>query len=88
MALYDDLIQTSIANRLVYLEDKETGGGVKGDFDGSVGGTWVRLDSDTGAGVVSYNDKEYFTKRIGFTSIPAGTSVELSFGDGIYYSKW
>jgi hypothetical protein len=86
MAL-SDLITLSNLNRLEDLERREKSNAVTGDFEGSVGGSWVRLDED-GAGIVSYNDKEYVTKRLGFTSIPAGTAVELSFGNGIYYSKW
>ena len=82
-----DLLALSDSNRLIDLESKEKSVVVSGDFTGSVGGTWVRLD-ENGAGIVLYNDKEYVTRRLGFTSIPAGTAVELSFGNGIYYSKW
>ena len=86
MAL-QDLLQLSNSNRFIDLDQKLGASGVSGDFTGSVGGTWVRLD-ENGAGIVQYNDKEYVTRRLGFTSIPAGTAVELSFGNGIYYSKW
>ena len=86
MAL-NDLLVLSNLNRIEDLERRERSRVVTGDFEGSVAGTWVRL-AENGAGIVSYNDKEYITKRIGFTSIPAGTPVELSFGNGIYYSKW
>ena len=82
-----DLLALSNANRFADLERREASSVVTGDFEGSVSGFWVRLD-ETGAGIVSYNDKEYVTKRLGFTSIPAGTAVELSFGNGAYYSKW
>ena len=82
-----DLLSLSTVNRFEDLERREKAGVVTGDFEGSVSGFWVRLD-ETGAGIVSYNDKEYVTKRLGFTSIPAGTAVELSFGNGAYYSKW
>ena len=82
-----DLLALSNLNRIEDLERRETSRVVTGDFEGSVAGSWVRLD-ETGAGIVRYNDKEYVTKRVGFTSIPAGTAVELSFGNGIYYSKW
>ena len=57
------------------------------DFKGSVTGYWVRLD-ESGAGVVSYNNKEYVTKPIGFVSIPSGLEVELSYANGVYYSKY
>ena len=87
MAL-QDLLALSSANRLVDLGRRESGQSIQGDFEGSVGATWVRLDDETGAGIVSYNDKEYVTQRVGFTSIPSGTAVELSFGNGVYFSKW
>ena len=86
MALFE-LLALSNANRIEDLDRRERSQVVTGDFEGSVAGSWVRLD-ETGAGIVSYNNKEYVTKRLGFTSIPAGTAVELSFGNGIYYSKW
>jgi hypothetical protein len=87
MSNLNDLINISNINRLADVESRERGAQIKGDFEGSVSGYWVRLD-ETGAGIVLYNDKEYKTKRVGFTSIPAGTAVELSFGNGIYYSNW
>jgi hypothetical protein len=86
MALGDLLVLSNI-NRVEDLERRELSQTITGDFEGSVAGSWVRLD-ENGAGIVNYNDKEYVTKRVGFTSIPAGTAVELSFGNGIYYSKW
>jgi hypothetical protein len=82
-----DLLSLSNLNRIEDLDRRETSRAITGDFEGSVGGSWVRLD-ENGAGIVSYNDKEYVTKRLGFTSIPSGTAVELSFGNGTYYSKW
>ena len=87
MSLLNDLIQTSSAERLVQLERREKGNVIEGDFDGSVTGYWVRLDS-SGAGIVSYRKKEYRTKPIGFTSLPSGVEVELSHANGIYYSKF
>ena len=86
MALFE-LLTLSNANRIEDLDRRERSQVVTGDFEGSVAGSWVRLDVN-GAGIVSYNNKEYVTKRLGFTSIPAGTAVELSFGNGVYYSKW
>ena len=82
----NDLLQLSTAERIAELERRDQPA-TTGDFVGSVNASWVRLD-ESGAGVVSYNDKEYYTKRIGFTSIPAGTDVELSYANGVYYSKW
>ena len=77
----------SVANRLAFLEDKAKDIVIKGDFEGSVTGYWSRL-GDSGEGVVSYNKKEYIAKPIGFVSLPAGTEVELSYANGIYYAKF
>ncbi len=83
----NDLTSLAESNRAQTLIDRLEGLDTRGDFAGSVTGTWIRLD-ESGAGVVAYNDKEYKTKRIGSSSIPKGTSVELTFAKGIYYSKW
>ncbi len=87
MDLINSLIQRSTAERLLDLERRERGSFIEGDFEGNVTGYWVKLD-ETGAGVVTYNKKQYITKPIGFTSLPAGTEVELSHANGIYYSKF
>jgi len=87
MNLLDSLIQRSNIDRTLELERIAEGTTIKGDFEGSVTGYWVRLDF-TGAGIVSYNKKQYVTKPIGFTSLPAGSEVELSHANGIYYSKF
>jgi hypothetical protein len=81
------LIQVSDANRIDTIQVRESGQLMAGDFEGSVTGIWIKLD-ESGAGIVAYGDKEYKTKRIGSASIPKGTSVELTFANGIYYSKW
>lgn len=87
MALVDDLMAISDAERIIDVERREKGFFVEGDFEGSVTGTWVRLD-ESGAGIVKFNNKEYVTETIGFVSVPKGTSVELSFADGTYFSKY
>ena len=87
MAFLDDLIAISDSERFADLERRDSGVSIKGDFEGSVTGHWVRLGQN-GEGVVSYNNKEYKTKPIGFTSIPKGTEVELSHANGMYYSKF
>ena len=74
-------------NRLADIEARESGQLYSGDFSGSVTGIWIKLD-ETGAGIVAYGDKEYKTSKIGAESIPKGTSVELTYANGIYYSKW
>lgn len=81
------LIQQSVANRLSDLEFRATDVTIVGDFTGSVTAFWVKL-GDNGEGVVSYNNKQYVTKPIGFVSAPAGTEVELSYANGVYYSKF
>jgi len=85
--ILDRLLNVSTANRLVDLEFRASDTTIQGDFVGSVTGKWVKLGS-RGEGVVSYNNKLYPTKPIGFVSIPAGTEVELSYANGIYYSKF
>ena len=76
-----------VANRLDRIEAELAGQNAGGDFAGSVTASWVEIDED-GAGFVEYNGKTYKTKRLGFTSIPTGTTVELSYARGIYYSTW
>lgn len=87
MALLDDVLQTNRINRVADLERIESPQAIKGDFEGSVTGKWVKLELN-GSGIVSYNNKLYITKPIGFTSIAAGAAVEMSHANGIYYSKW
>ena len=85
--LLSTLVQISNAERFAEIEKRTAGGPFVGDFSGSVTGHWVRL-GDMAEGIVMYNDKEYTTKPIGLTSIPAGTAVELTFASGTYYSKF
>lgn len=85
--LLEELLQTSLANRVVDLEARVSKVSIPGDFSGNVTGKWVELGSQ-GEGVVSYNNKRYLTKSLGFVSIPAGTEVELSYANGVYYSKF
>jgi len=87
MSIQDDLRAISTANRFVDLEFRASDTSIAGDFVGSVTGNWVIL-GESGEGIVSYNDKQYVTKPIGINSIPAGTEVELSFANGVYYSKF
>ena len=87
MNLINMLTEISDAERVVDVERREKGYIIEGDFEGSVTGYWVRLD-ESGAGIVTYNNKEYTTETVGFVSVPAGTVVELSFADGVYFSKY
>ena len=87
MSILNTLIEINDSERFSELEKRESGVTIKGDFEGSVTGHWVRLGQN-GEGVVLYNNKEYKTKPIGFTSIPKGIEVELSHANGMYYSKY
>jgi len=87
MALIDDLKEISIAERIADVERRDKGYLIEGDFEGSVTGYWVKLD-ESGAGIVTFNNKQYVTETIGFVSVPKGTAVELSFADGTYFSKY
>lgn len=85
--LADQLKDIGINNRISSLQSRAGGEVIKGDFTGSVTGVWERL-GNSGEGIVKYRSKSYVTSPIGFTSIPAGTEVELSYANGIYYSKF
>jgi hypothetical protein len=87
MALLDSLKQINLANRMAELEFRASDITIAGDFLGSVTGFWLKL-GDRGEGLVMYNNKTYITKPIGFASVPRGTEVELSYANGIYYSKF
>ena len=87
MALIDELKEISMAERIADVERRDKGYLIEGDFEGSVTGYWVKLD-ESGAGIVTFNNKEYVTETIGFVSVPKGTAVELSFADGTYFSKY
>lgn len=87
MSLKRKLVEISFSERMNKLEQLSKGVVIEGDFEGSVTGHWAKLDK-YGAGVVSYKNKQYATKPIGFTSLPAGSEVELSHANGIYYSKF
>jgi hypothetical protein len=87
MALVDVVRDVHAANRLAAVEDRSKKIIIKGDFEGTVTGSWVEI-AQNGAGIVSYNNKQYVTKPLGFTSIPAGHAVQLTYAKGIYYSEW
>lgn len=83
----NQLNQISMANRVADLDRQQNEPVIRGDFKGSVIGSWVKLD-ENGSGIVEYNKKQYKTRRTGFTSIPAGTKVVLTFAEGVYFSSW
>lgn len=84
--LLESLKELSAAARFVELERRAENSLISGDFEGSVTGYWLGIGS-MGEGLVRYKDKTYSTKRIGITSVPRNTEVELSYAKGIYYSK-
>lgn len=87
MSLLNTLLEANTAERLNELQDRTERVSIRGDFEGSVTGYWVRLEQN-GTGTVSYNNKQYATYPIGIMSLPAGAIVELSHADGIYFSKF
>lgn len=87
MDLLSNSMQVSRSNRVLSLENQRRGSYISGDFEGSVTATWVKIDT-FGEGIVSYRNKHYITKTIGFVSLPRGTRVKLSHSNGIYYSSF
>lgn len=87
MALFDSVKELQDSNRLYELERRADSFRIDGDFTGSVQGKWIRLDQ-SGAGIVRYKSKDYTVMTIGFVSLPSGTSVELSYAEGVYYAKF
>ena len=87
MDLLSKVMEASKSNRVLQLEREMEGSYIRGDFEGSVTATWVKV-GDVGEGIVSYRNKQYVTKPIGFVSLPRGTRVELSHSNGIYYSSF
>ena len=87
MSIVNTLVQLSVSERLVELERRSSDVTIAGDFVGSVTGSWVKL-GENGEGLVKYNNKQYVTSPIGFISIPGGSEVELSYANGVYYSKF
>ena len=81
------LMEMGQSNRMAMLGGLSFGHAVKGDFEGSVTASWVKLRED-GAGMCSYNGKVYATRPLGYVAIRAGQKVEMSFADGIYYSRF
>jgi hypothetical protein len=84
--LLESLLELSNSSRLVELERRERKEIITGDFEGNVTGYWEGI-GNMGQGLVRYRDKTYNTKRIGITSLPRNSEVELSFAKGIYFSK-
>lgn len=83
-----EVLATQIENRYQVMETQKRQGTVNaGDFDGAVQGKFLKWNTD-GAVIVEFNNKQYKTKPLGFTAIPRGSTVELTYVSGIYCSKW
>ena len=87
MSLVKNTIKNALTARVIELERREEGSAPLGDFQGSVTGYWAELDAN-GVGIVQHKAKNYKTRPIGFASLPKGTEVELTYADGVYYSKF
>ena len=87
MDLLKQTAEASLQARVIELERREEGAKPTGDFTGSVTGYWQKLSPD-GVGLVEHKGKTYKTRPIGFMSLPKGTEVELTFANGVYYSKF
>lgn len=86
MAALDSSIALFEAERQVFLE-RPKDVNASGDIEGSVKADWLRL-KNTGYGVVRYRDKKYVTIPLGSRSIARGTPVEMTFANGVYFTKW
>ncbi len=87
MNALNEAMQLHQARRMLEMERRSEGAEVRGDFQGSVKAAWVRLDQG-GAGIALYKGREYKVKSIGFTSLPKGSVVELSYAKGVYFASF
>ncbi len=87
MNILETVKDLQASNRIYELERRADNFRIEGDFEGSVQGKWIKVDQ-SGAGIVRYKGKDYTAISIGFVSVPRGTSVELSYADGVYYAKF
>ena len=87
MALIDEINERAAVERLATIEGRLSGTNPNADFDGSVAGFWVEIDS-TGLAVVEYKGKKYKAIRQGSTSLPAGSLVKLTYSNGVYFADW
>lgn len=87
MSIVTKITELAKANRIIAKEAAESGTNFAADFEGTVTGIWEGIDP-SGAGLVSYDGKTYKSVRLGITSLFAGSSVQLSYVKGVYYSNW
>lgn len=87
MNLLDKTLKSNLESRIIELERREEGARPSGEFKGSVTGYWQSLNH-MGVGLVEYKGRTFKTRPIGFMSLPKGTEVELTFANGVYYSKF
>ena len=81
------LMQLAEANKIVRDERFRDVDNSISDFEGTVQGTWEKLNND-GSGTVVYKGKQYRVIPEGRTSIAAGTKVGLTFRRGYYVADW
>jgi hypothetical protein len=87
MSALDMAMQEYRTRRMIEMERRSEGAEVRGDFVGSVKAAWVRLDQG-GAGIALYKGREYKTRTVGFSSLPKGSVVELSYAKGVYFASF
>jgi hypothetical protein len=80
-----NLSAVQAANRMIELERRESPEPIQGTITGTVAASWIKLGED-GAGRVEYKDREYIVSTVGFTSLPKGTKVQMTYGGGVYYA--
>lgn len=86
MSAIEDSMQEYLTRRAEEIEYRATHGSIRGDFEGTVRGSWQGLDS-TGTSFVSYRGRTYPVVSIGFTTLWKNAPVELTFSNGIYYAS-
>lgn len=86
MSILNDSIALFEAERQVFLGRPKNVNSV-GDIESAVKAKWLRLSS-SGLGEVEYNQKVYKTIPLGTKSIPRGTTVQMTFAKGVYFSDW
>ena len=87
MNLIDVANERAAVERVATIEARLAGTRVNADFEGSVAASWVKIDSN-GLGVVEYKGKKYKCIRHGGTSLPAGSLVQLTYSNGVYFADW
>jgi hypothetical protein len=72
------------ARRMVELERRANKETIQGLISGTVIAQWKELNED-GSGRVLYEDREFVVNPSGFISLPKGTKVQMTYGEGVYH---